>query len=59
MVGHKLTHDQHMQVPLGLVGEFRVPVGTHINTDPDQVEQLKNENRTATGIVVGLILDSL
>jgi hypothetical protein len=56
--GRKITHDQHLRVPLGLVGEFRVPQGTHANTTPGEQEQLKNENRTATGIVVKRNLDS-
>jgi hypothetical protein len=56
--GRKITQDQHLRVPLGLVGEFRVPHGTHANTTQGEQEQLKNENRTATGIVVKRHLDS-
>ena len=56
--GKKLAHDQHLNVPLGLVGEFRVPSGTHIHSDPEKKEQLKFEERTATGIVVRRNLDS-
>ena len=56
--GRKLTQDQHLSVPLGLVGEFRVPTGTHVHTDPEKKEQLKFEERTATGIVVRRNLDS-
>ena len=40
------------------MGEFRVPTGTHVHTDPEKKEQLKFEERTATGIVVKRNLDS-
>ena len=56
--GKKIAQDQHLRVPLGLVGEFRVPTGTHVNDASEEKEQLKNESRTATGIVVKRNLDS-
>lgn len=56
--GTKISFDQHLKVPLGLVGEFRVPEGTHTAHGEEEREALKNESRTATGIVVRRNLDS-
>ena len=50
--GKKLEFDQHIKTSLGSVGEFFVPPGKRQLTSKEDREVKKNEERTATGIVV-------
>jgi hypothetical protein len=54
--GKKLEYDQHIKTPLGTVGEFYIPAGKR-QLSKDDREVKKNEERTATGIVIGRNFD--
>lgn len=55
--GKKLTFEQHIKTSLGTVGEFYVPPGKHQSSSKEDRDAKKNEERTATGIVIGRNLD--
>lgn len=48
----ELESGQHMKTAVGSVGEFYVPAGKRQHTSKEDREVKKNEERTATGIVV-------
>ena len=56
--GKKLEFDQHVKVPVGTVGEFYIPQSKRDSTSKEDREVKKNEERTATGIVIGRNFDS-
>ena len=54
VTGTKLYFDQHIQTPMFMVGEFLNPrTKTMFKATPEEREQQKNEERTATGILIG------
>jgi hypothetical protein len=55
--GKKLEFDQHIKTSLGTVGEFYIPAGKRQHTSKEDREVKKNEERTATGIVIGRNFD--
>jgi hypothetical protein len=56
--GKKLEFDQHIKVPVGTVGEFYIPASKRDSSNKEDREVKKNEERTATGIVIGRNFDS-
>lgn len=50
--GKKLEYDQHIKTAVGTVGEFFVPPTKQQGTSKEDREVKKNEERTATGIVI-------
>ena len=55
--GKKLEFDQHIKTPLGTIGEFYIPQGQRQHSSKEDRDVKKNEERTATGIVIGRNLD--
>ena len=55
--GKKLHFSQHLKVPVGTIGEFFIPPSQRQSNSTEEREQKKNEERTATGIVIGRNLD--
>ena len=56
--GKKLEFDQHIKVPVGTIGEFYIPPSKRQQTSKEDRDVKKNEERTATGIVIGRNFDS-
>jgi hypothetical protein len=55
--GKKLTFDQHIKTSLGTIGEFFIPPGQRQPSTKEERDVKKNEERTATGIVIGRNFD--
>ena len=55
--GKKLTFDQHIKTSLGTIGEFYIPPGQRQPSTKEERDVKKNEERTATGIVIGRNFD--
>lgn len=57
--GKKLEFDQHIKIPLGTVGDFFIPPTKRASSSHEDREVKKNEERTATGIVIGRNFDAM